>query len=119
MLASASNGHELAVFGSVLGAADADEDPACGACPWLAADDDGARDAATGGVPPPEAAVGAATVAFTCLSVMTRGGLDVMIVAVSTSPEWKSDTVAGLPSRMILTPRLSMSPCENDLNPSA
>ena len=45
MLASASNGHELAVFGSVLGAAAADEDVACGACPWLLADDDGARKA--------------------------------------------------------------------------
>ena len=84
MLASASNGHELAVFGSVLGAAAAaDEDVACGACPWLLAVDDGAREAETGGAAPPDAV---ASVAFTCLSLMTRGGFDVMMVAVSTSP---------------------------------
>src|SRR5690349_5666513 len=106
MLASASSGHELAVFGSFLaaGAADADDPVACGACPCRLADDAGARVAATGAAPPDDA-VAVGTVAFTSLWVMTCGGFDVMMVALSTSPEWKSDSSAGLPSRMIFTPR--------------
>ena len=49
---------------------------------------------------------------------MIVGGLDVMMVALRLSPVRKSDMPAGLPLRMIFTPRLSMSPCVNDLIPS-
>jgi hypothetical protein len=42
-----------------------------------------------------------------------------MMVALSRSPLRKSDTDAGLPLRMIFTPRLSTSPCVNDRIPSS
>ena len=41
------------------------------------------------------------------------------MVALSLSPGRKSDTSAGLPARMIFTPRLSISPCVNDRYPSS
>ena len=91
--------------------------PAAPAPPDVPADAAGAREAAV--PPPPPPAPLAASVAFTSCSVTTFGGIEVMITALSLSPVRKSDTRAGLPARMILTPRLSMSPCVNDLNPSS
>src|SRR5688572_23098228 len=101
-----TSGHELAVFGSVLGAAGAGAS-AGGAA---ALDADTAAGAAGAGAAA-GAAGAAASVALTSCSVMTRGGPDVMIVALNRSPERKSEILAGLPSRMIFTPRLSTSPC--------
>src|SRR5580765_8249489 len=96
-LASASSGHELAVFGSVLAGWP-------GAPVWLCpadvdASDDGAADEVDA------AAFGAAgsVVAFTSCWVMTFGGLDVIIVAVSRSPSRKSESCAGLPPFIIFT----------------
>ena len=50
---------------------------------------------------------------------MTLGGFVVMMVADSRSLARKSEICAGWPSRMILTPRLSMSLCVNILLPSS
>lgn len=87
-LASASNGHELAVFGSVVAvcacAEGADEDVATPDRDAVVdgADDGalvaaGVLDAAARGAP----AVG--TIACTSFSVITRGGSDVTMVALS------------------------------------
>src|SRR5580765_744201 len=132
---SASNGHELAVFGSVGapppadGAAEADAPPvpdeANGADAFLegagaAAADEFLADAA--GAPPvvdPVVAAAVATVACTSCSVMTCGGIDVMIVALNLLPSRQSDSCAGLPSFMIFTPRLSTSPCVKLFTPSS
>ena len=75
--------------------------------------------AAAAGAAAPAVAAAAATVALTSFSVRTRGGFDVMMVALSRSPSRKSVSCAGLPSRIIFTPRLSTSPCENILIPSS
>src|SRR5262245_46035205 len=71
-------------------AADAEGEP-------VAADDDAAAEdpapadePAAPAAPPPLRA----SVAFTCFSVSTRGALVVTIVALSWSPEWKSETCA-------------------------
>ena len=74
MLASASSGQALPVFGSVLAA-----DVASGA----AAELDAARDGAGA---PADAGAALASVAFTCCSVRTFGGCVVTIVAVRRSP---------------------------------
>ena len=68
---------------------------------------------------PPRPAGAAARVACTSCSVTTLGGIDVMMVALSRSPCRKSETCAGLPARMIFTPRLSTSLCVNDRMPSS
>ncbi|HEX2340831.1 MAG TPA: hypothetical protein VHI98_10165 [Vicinamibacterales bacterium] len=47
------------------------------------------------------------------------GGIVVMMVAVNRSLARKSEISAGLPPRMIFTPRLSMSLCVNILLPSS
>src|SRR5262245_2658137 len=115
----------LAVLGSERRADDGDAppEPAAARCedadvPADAEDPGAAADVALAADPPPAAAAPLrASVAFTCFSVTARGGLVVMIVALSWSPEWKSETWAGFPSRTILIPRLSISPCVNDLKP--
>ena len=52
-------------------------------------------------------------------AVLTREPRLLTIVAESVSPCRKSDTCAGCPFRMIFTPRLSTSLCENRLMPSS
>src|SRR5205814_9707729 len=111
-LARTRNGHELAVFGSVLaGSAGATADEgvvvdgtgsadagaaAAGTRAVVAGTCAAAAEAAARG-----AAAAAATVALTSFSVRTRGGFDVMMVALSRSPSRKSVSCAGLPSRII------------------
>src|SRR6476659_7687151 len=85
MLASASSGQALPVFGSFF-AAGAPPGAAAGA----AAAPDVERDAA-GACPAPEGGVALASVAFTCGWVMTFGGCVVTSVAESRSPAWKSE----------------------------
>src|SRR5262245_61580869 len=120
---SPMSGTELAVFGSFfLGSAD-------GAGVAGAAVGGGGAGLAAGGRAGAGAAapdVGAAfsglawaRVASTCRFVMTCGGFSVMIVAVSLLPARRSESWTGLPSFIIVTFRLSTSPCVNILNPSA
>lgn len=117
------SGNGLAVFGSFLGAAPPEvaavEDGApavdgADAAGFAAAADAGAAAGAAAPAPAPAAPL-AASVALTSFWVMTRGGFDVMMVAVSLSFSRKSEICAGLPLRMILTPRLSISLWENIL----
>jgi hypothetical protein len=112
--ASPRTGRGLAVLGSFFGAA-----PEVAAAGWDGgvAGAEGAGVAPAAGVPGPAPLL--ASVACTSFSVRTRGGFVVMMVAVSWSLARKSEICAGLPSRMILTPRLSMSLCVNIFTPSA
>ena len=98
-LASATSGHEVAVFGSVRadedGAADADWVVADDDCAGFAVDDCGAAAglaaglaveealAAEAGGAPPAVAAAVGTLARTSCSVITRGGAEVMNVALS------------------------------------
>jgi hypothetical protein len=96
----------VAVFGSLrAGAAAPDSGVARPLAPAAAAPDVPADAAEPRGAAPPPVA---ASEAFTSCSVTTLGGIEVTIVALSLSPVRKSDTEAGLPPRMILTPRLSI-----------
>src|SRR6187200_1587384 len=112
MLASASIGQALPVFGSFLAAGAPEPDPAAagaGAAPDVERDAAGAPAPPVPAAPAPEAGAALARVASTCCWVRTFGGCDVTIVAVKRSPEWKSENLAGAPSFMILMPRFSTS----------
>src|SRR6476469_2807581 len=105
-----TRGSGLAVFGSFRAAADGA--PAAPA----AVEDDGTAEPLVAAAEPPAAA--RANEALTCFSVITFGGIEVTMVADSVSPALKSEISAGLPSLMILTPRLFTSLCVNILKPS-
>lgn len=121
---SPTSGRGLAVFGSFFGAG---ADGAAEAPEVEVAEADGEADgggvragAAAGAGADVEAGAAAgdaalARVAFTSFSVITLGGLVVMIVAEILSFSRKSEICAGWPLRMILIPRLSMSLCVNIL----
>lgn len=102
-----SSGNWLAVLGSLRadapGAAEADWPG--GAAADLELDVPDGADAEEGAEAPAEGAAELpalrARVACTSRSVTTRGGLDVMIVALSMSPVWKSESWAGFPSLTI------------------
>ena len=67
----------------------------------------GAEDAIAAGSP---GFAGCASVALTCRSVTTFGGISVMMVAESLSLVWRSASCTGYPCLYSLIPRLSTSP---------